>query len=96
VTLDGAPFEYDNPHLKVDGLFDKNVFLCGEEPEKISATNLVAAIAKEISSGSPGDEVKLEFCMAVAPVGSSGIGITPRHAVKFGRKIEALQHNDKK
>jgi hypothetical protein len=90
VTPDGAALEDNDPHLEIGSLFDEDVFLRGKEPEKITAANHVTAVAEKIGAGASGDEVQFELGVAMAPVGSSGIGIAPGHAVEFGRKVETL------
>lgn len=90
VTFDGAALEDDDPHLKVGSLLDKDMFLRGEEPEKIAATNLVATVTEKIGARASGDEIQFELGVVMTPVGSSGAGITPGHAVEFGRKVETL------
>ena len=96
MTPDGAAPEDDDPHLEVGSLFDKNMFLCGEEPEKVAAANLVASFAEQIGASTSGDEVQLELGMVMTPVGSGGVRIAPGHAIEFRRKIKMLQHGDKK
>lgn len=57
MTSDCATFKDNDPHLEVRSLLDKDVFLCREEPEEVAATNLIAAVAEEISADTSGDEV---------------------------------------
>lgn len=90
MSLDGAPLEDYDPHLEIEGLFDEDVFLRREEPEKIAATDLITTVAEKIRARALGDEIQFEFGMVMAPVGSSGVGIAPGHAIEFRRKIETL------
>lgn len=93
---DGAAAEDGDPHLEVGCLLDEDVFLGGEEPKEIAAADLVAAVAEEVGAATAGDEVELELDVAVATIGGGEMGVTPDVAVECGRKLEALQHVDKK
>ena len=93
---DGAAAKDGNPHFEVGCLLDEHVFLRGEEPEEIAATDLVAAVAEQVGAATAGDEVELEFDVMVAAIGGGEIGVTPDVAVLRGRELEALQHGDKK
>lgn len=96
VTPDSAAFEDHNPHLEVGSLFDQNVFLGREKPEKVAAANLVAPVAEQIGASASGDEIQFEFGMMMTPVGSRWVCIAPSHAIEFLGKIKTLQHGDKK
>lgn len=92
----GAPAKDGDPHAEVRRLFDEHVILRGEEPEQVTSTDLVAAVAQEIDAQAAGDEVQFEFVVRVAPIGGSDMIVLPHAALQIGRQVEALAHDDKK
>lgn len=72
------------------------MLLCGEEPEEVAASYLVMSVAKQISSRATCDEVQLQLCVMMTPVGSGRAGVTPSHTIEICGESESLQHDDEK
>ena len=74
-----------HPHLKVGGLIDEDVVLCGEKPEEVAAPDFIAAVTEQIGAKTVGYEVQLKLGVGVPTVGGCYVTVAPDVAVEFCR-----------
>lgn len=85
-----------DPHAEVGSLFDEDMLLRGEEPEKISAADFVPALAEEIDAPAAGDEIQFKFGVGMTAVGGGKVVVLPDAAIEFGLQMQVLTHDKKR
>ena len=93
---DGATSENRDPHGEIRRLLHKHMLLGGEKPQQVPWLNTVAFVAEQIRARALRYKVYFKFGVTVLTVGRGKVGVLPDVSIKRFRKLQALQHVDKK
>lgn len=85
-----------DPHTKVGSLFDEDMLLSGEEPEKISTADFVTSFAEEVDAPAAGDEIQFKFGVSMAAVGGGKVVVLPDATIQFRLQVQVLTHDKKR
>lgn len=85
-----------DPHFKIVGLADKNVFLRRKEPKQIAAMNLVFTVREQVQAAALRYEIEFQFGMVMHRISAALLTVMPDIPLQIGRKLEFLAHDDKK
>jgi hypothetical protein len=95
-AADHSAAEDSNPHTEIRGLLDEDMFLRGEKPEEIAASDFIAAIAEKVDAAAASDQIQFKFGMSMTAVCRGKIVVLPDAAIEFGRQMQMLAHDKKR